>query len=106
MLRWWLFCSFSLGQERLCSFCFLRFTARYGERARVSNLEQAPGYRTSEGLEVALAEGSLVRVLRRNREDPVAEGPARRRALTGRRTLVVWQVAPRTAGRLAAEGAP
>lgn len=61
LLRWWLFCSFSLGQERLCS-CFLCFSFSmmdgiYStmcgefERARISNLEQAPVYKTSEGLE-------------------------------------------------------
>lgn len=95
-----------LGQERLALQLPGIYTARYGERARISNLEQAPGYRTSEGLEAVLAEGSLVLVLRHSHGDPVAEVPVKdTHDLVGRRSLVVQRVASCTAGRLAAEGA-
>lgn len=75
-----------------------------GETSKnVSNLEQAPGYKTSEGLEVVLAEGSrLVPVLLRSRHGGLADI----RDLVGRRILEARGGAPRTAGRLAGEDAP
>lgn len=95
----------SLGQEWFVLLLPGIYTARYGERAKLSNLEQAPGYRTSEGLEAVLAEGSLVLAVRRSHEGPAAEVPVwDNQDPMGRRTLVVWRAALRTAGRLAVEG--